>query len=93
MVEQIIFRCNECGYYFRSSDRDVYVEEEQFCYYCGTVFGIRVLGDAEAFSGPSSKEKDLGKCKECGEDIRKRIVAVCPKCRTRSGKIQGTITG
>jgi predicted nucleic acid-binding Zn-ribbon protein len=91
MVEQIIFRCIECGHYFRSIDRDVYVEEEYFCDGCSAVLGARIINNSSALPRVSSEDAAVDQCAQCGEDVRKRIIAVCPKCQTRKVKIQGTI--
>lgn len=92
MEEQIIFRCYECGQYFRSSDAGITMIEERFCYRCGGVFEERVVNVRGRTSEVDMQGRDLAQCTECAEDLKNRIIAVCPKCHERNVKIQGTIS-
>ena len=92
MSEQIIFRCNDCGYYFRSSDASVRIAEEFYCHHCGKIFGGKISGYSRATAEISAQDKDLRKCNECEGDLSKRMVVMCPECQARDVKIQGTVS-
>ena len=92
MGEQIIFRCNECGFYFRSSDEGIETTEEYFCSCGDKTFENSLLDDADTIPEASIPDGALGRCTECKEDFRKRVTATCPGCQAKNLKIQGTIS-
>ena len=92
MSEQVIYRCMECGEYFRSSDNEVSLVEEYWCCQCGELrdcVEITCFADGARYG---MQKECLKKCIECEEVLFVKLVVVCPKCKKRDSRIMGTIS-
>jgi Zn finger protein HypA/HybF involved in hydrogenase expression len=77
MGHESVFKCNNCAHEFNSREGGGRHYDKYRCVACDNIKEVLV-----------QNANDIGKCYECGGELRNDIRPMCPRCHSRDVEIK-----